>query len=340
MKTRLQSLWDEVSPEGGPCPQPSRKAVRRRVDASLDQKPRALHPWRAVRLAALCAAALLLLTGAAAVVEVLAPPEYNVLTAFFRGDTAPWEDLMDFQPVSVSDGNYTLTLTSTVADKSTLFYTFTVEAKSDEAWAQLRKQVNESYYDLWSFRPGSSLSMSGGKEDAQARTLSLNVNTARGWTTNAAIRLNLMEKGKWLSFSYRPVSDVRLTIDAEGQGSAPRSWPSPAREPVTLKRLTLSPLTLQAEYITGNRDIFPMLYFLWDDGAVSDVHSLLGGSGHGSGRGAAGESMQYTQAFSFRSVQNLSQLKAVIFENTAYPLDGGSPYAVDVDALPRRGAEP
>lgn len=333
MKNRLQSLWDQVLPEGGPCPQPDHKRVRRRVDAALDKEPRALHPWRTLRLAALCAAALALLTGAAAVTEmVLAPPTYNVLSAFFQGDAAPWEELMDFQPVSVRDENYTLTVTSTVADSSTLFYTFTVEAHSDEAWEALQKQMSESFYDLFSFRFHGGLGIGDGEMDPESRTICLAVSTSRKWVASSAVRLNLMEKGKWLSFSYRPVSGLKLTIGAEGQGSGGRAYPG-LTGPVTLERLTLSPLTLEAEYTTENTELFPVLYFLWEDGTVSEVEPLLGGEGHGSGHGTVGKAWDYTSSYSFAAVQDLSRLEAVVFEGMAYPLDGGEPYETDA-ALP------
>lgn len=332
MKNRLQSLWDEVLPEGGPCPQPNHKRVRRRVDAALDKKPRAFHPWRTLRLAAVCAAALALLTGAAAGVGVLAPPTYNVLNAFFQGDSAPWEELMDFQPVSVSDDDYTLTLTSTVADSSTLFYTFTVEAHSDEAWEALQAQMAESFYDLFSFRFHGSLSIGDGEVDSESRTLCLAVATSRKWVASSAVRLNLMDEGKWLSFSYRPVSGLKLTIGAEGQGSGGWAFPGLTGS-VTLERLTLSPLTLEAEYTTEQADLFPVLYFLWEDGTASEVEPLLGGEGHGSGRRTAGGAWDYTRSYSFAAVQDLSQLEAVVFEGMAYPLDGGEPYETDA-ALP------
>ena len=337
MKSRLQRLWDEVTPEGGPCPQPDAKKVRRRVNAALDENRRTFHLGRKLKLTALCAAALVLLTGAAAVTEmVLAPPTYNVLSTFFRGDTAPWEDLMDFQPVSVSDGDYTLTVTSTVADNSFLFYTFTVEAHSGEAWEALQKQISESLYDLFSFRRHGSLGI-GGEVDPEKRIYYVDVNTGRGWGTTAAVRLNLMEEGKWLRFSYRPVSDLKLAIGAEGQGSG--GWAHPGLTgPVTLKRLTLSPLTIEAEYTTERTELFPVLYFLWKDGTYSEVQSLRGGEGHGSGHGVEGEAWDYTSSHSFDSVQDLSQLEAVVFEGMAYPLDKGEPYPVDLDALTLREA--
>ena len=333
MKNRLQTLWDQVLPKSGPCPLPDVKAVRRRVDAALDSKPRALHPWRTLRLAALCAAALALLTGAAAGINVLVPPEYNALSAFFQGDTAPWEHLMDFQPVSVRDENYTLTVTSTVADKSRLFYTLTIEAHSDEAWEKLQKQKSESFYDLLSFRSHGSLGI-GGEDNSEELTSYLEIDTSRGWGSSAAVRLNLMEEGKWLSFSYRPVSGLRLKIGAEGPGSG--GWAHPGLTgPVTLERLTLSPLTIEAEYATGDTNLFPALYFLWEDGTASDLDSLLGGNGGGSGHKGGGSGViKMTYCHSFAAVQDLSKLEAVAFGGTAYPLDGGEPYEIDPDALP------
>lgn len=339
MKNCLQSLWDEVMPEGGPCPQPDGKAVQRRVDAVLDENRRTFHLGRKLKLTALCAAALVLLTGAAAVTEmVLAPPTYNVLSTFFRVDAAPWEDLMDFQPVSVSDDNYTLTVTSTVADNSFLFYTLTVEAHSDQAWEAMQKQKSESLYDVFTFRHDGGLSL-GGEDDPASHTWYVEVRTGRAWGATAAVRLNLMEKGKWLRFSYRPVADLKLTIGAEGQGSGGWAYPG-LTGPVTLKRLTLSPLTIEAEYTTERTELFPVLYFLWEDGTYSQVQSLRGSEGSGSGHGVVGEAWDYTSSHSFDSVQDLSTLEAVVFGGMAYPLDHGEPYEVDLDALTLREPAP
>ena len=86
MKKRLRKLWDEVIPDGGPCPQPDIKKVRRRVDAALDGRPRAVSR-RTLRLAVL-AAAVVLLTGAALAVGgelELIPPEFNVLSKISIG---------------------------------------------------------------------------------------------------------------------------------------------------------------------------------------------------------------------------------------------------------------
>lgn len=333
MKNRLQELWKYTVPGGGPCPQPDGKAVQRRVDAALEVNRRTFHIRRKLKLAALCAAALVLLTGAAAVVEVVWP-EHNVLSAFFQGDAEQWKNMVNTQPVSVSDDNYTLTLTSSLADRSFLFYTVTLEAKSDEAWEELQKQMEESFGDLWSFRFHGSLGV-GGKNDPENRTAYFDVSAGRTLGSFAGIRLELMKEGVWLNFSYTPVSDLSLDINADGPARADHI-PDPFDGTVTLKRLTLSPFTVEAKYITEDTHLFPVLYFLWKDGTVSQVQSLRGGEGSGSGHGTVGEAWDYTSSHSFDSVQDLSTLEAVVFGGMAYPLDHSEPCEVDLDALTLR----
>lgn len=334
MKNRLQELWNYAVPDGGPCPQPDGKAVQRRVDAALEVNRRTFHLRRKLKLAALCAAALVLLTGAAAVVEVVWP-EYNVLSAFFQGDAEQWKNMVDTTPVTVSDDNYTLTLTSTLADKSSLFYTVTLEAKNDDAWEAVEERLSDSWGDLWSFRTTASLSL-GGEVDPENRTMYLNVSAGRTWGNHSGIRLELMKEGVWLNFTFIPVSDLRLNIDADGQGKNRGYMPSPLEGPVTLKRLTLSPFTIEAEYLTDDTEIFPVLYFLWEDGTYTEVESILGGDGHGSGHGTGGGPSKMTMSYTYRSPQDLSTLEAVVFGGMAYPLDHGEPYEVDLDALTLR----
>lgn len=331
MKNRLQELWNYAVPEVGPCPQPDVKAVQRRVDAALEVNRRTFHLRRKLKLAALCAAALVLLTGAAAVVEVVWP-EYNVLGAFFQGDAEQWKNMVNTTPVTVSDDNYTLTLTSSLADRSFLFYTVTLEAKNDEAWEELQKQMEESFGDLWSFRFHGGLGM-GGENDPENRTAHFEVSAGRTLGNFAGIRLELMKKGVWLNFSYTPVSDLRLEINADGPARADHV-PDPFDGTVTLKRLTLSPFTVQAKYITEDTRLFPVLQFLWEDGTYSRVE--LGGQGTGHGSGTEDGKWDHTMSESYSSPQDLSTLEAVIFGGMAYPLDHGEPYEVDLDALTLR----
>ena len=331
MKNRLQELWKYAVPEVGPCPQPDVKAVQRRVDAALEVNRRTFHLRRKLKLAALCAAALVLLTGAAAVVEVVWP-EYNVLSAFFQGDAEQWKNMVNTQPVSVSDDNYTLTLTSSLADRSFLFYTVTLEAKNDEAWQAVEERLSDSWDDLFSFRATAGLGL-GGEADPENRTMYLNVSAGRTWGNHSSIRLELMKKGVWLNFSYTPVSDLSLDINADGPAKADHV-PDPFDGTVTLKRLTLSPFTVQAKYITEDTRLFPVLQFLWADGTYSQVE--LGGQGTGHGSGTEDGKWDHTMSESYSSPQDLSTLEAVIFGGMAYPLDHGEPYEMDLDALTLR----
>jgi len=337
VKSRLQTLWNEVVPDSGPCPQPDVKRVQRRVDAALDGKLRTFYPRRALRLALVCAAALALLTGTAVAAAELVLPEHNVLSAFFRGENAPGsESLVDAQPVSVSDDNYTMTLTSSVADKSRLFFTLAIESKNQEA---LERLTSSAWADLMSYQIlGSYGWSSDGEWDAETNILYMDVIASWKWVRHAAIRLNLMEEDVWLKFTIKPVSDVKLKIGAEGQGRS--RWSHAAKGPVTLKRVTLSPLAIQAEYTTGDADLFPVLYFLWEDGSRSALEPLLRGSGSGSSRGNDDGSWQFAKSYDFLAVQDISQVEALVFEDMAYPLDGGEPYEVDISALPQRETGP
>lgn len=351
MKTRLQSLWDEISPESGPCPQPDRKAVRHWVDAALDQKARALHPWRAVRLAAICAAALVLLTGTALAAGALLP-EYNVLSVFFnRGENAPGsEGLVNPQPVSVSDDNYTLTVTTSIADGSSIYLTVLIQGKTPQAAAQLSDEAfppddGPIPLTVEMLQPSGAPVLSGhryeyGAYDAASRTRQMNVvaTVNKGAAARVSVRLNLMEEGLWLTLPVEPIHTVTLEINAEGQSAA---WPySGASGPVTVEQIKLSPLSYQVRYTSEEHECYPMVFFLWKDGGVTTLRQMAGVEGPGSGSSVNGGPYTLTFTHNFRSVQDLSQMEAVVFGGLAYPLDGGAPYAVDVDALPQHELAP
>lgn len=356
MKTRLQALWDEVSPEGGPCPQPGHKAVLHRVDAALDEKPRALHPWRTLRLAAICAAALLLLTGTALAAGVLLP-EYNVLGAFFgRGENAPGsEGLVNPQPISVSDDNYTLTVTSSISDDSMVYLTVLLQGKTPQAADHLQDpDVHPFPLNLWIAPLGSADNIARWNMcamgydcwdyDPDSSTWSINVkahNTAGG-DCMVSLRFEEMEAGLRLTFPTRTVSTVILDIGREGPGqdSYPFTFEDNVVGSVTLNRITLSPLSLRVEFTSSEEDPpIPLLHFLWKDGSVSTARQLGiwgGASGFRSGSGP----WEMDETWTLNSVQDLSQMEAVVFGGLAYPLDGGAPYAVDVDGLPPHETEP
>lgn len=336
MKNRLQTLWNEAAPDSGPCPQPDVKKVRRRVDAALDGRPHVM-PRRVLRLA-LAAAAVLLLTGTALAGGELIPPEFNVLSSsFLRGENAANAiAMMTITPVSVNDDNYTMTVTSSLADGNKLYFTVLIEARNEEATERLE---NTEFGDLLSYRiPGSN---SYGESGETAPTDGVwRINVSATWTSgkSASVRLNTMKEGVWLEFPVKPVRSITLKVNAGGQGMGDGSHA--AGGPVTLKTVEISPLSFHLDYTTPYQDQgIPVLYFLYKDGTIKSIGQLH--SVHPSGHGGpdsffgASETLRGQYTYSFPSVQDLSLMEAAIFEGMAYPLDGGEPYEVDMSGFVR-----
>ena len=333
MKKRLQILWDEVMPDSGPCPQPDAENIRRRVNVALDSKPQAM-PRRILRLAVAAAAALLLITGAAAASGALELPLHNVLSFFFRGENAPGsEQLVDAQPISVSDDNYTLTVTTSLADRNDVYLTLTIQAKTARARDYLSAPDlvwNGGF--IFDIPRGSGGTATHTSYDSSTHTLQVEVDATIGPTGEIAIRLDDMEEGLWLRFRVQPTSDLTLRIDAEGWGIGPLYDPGQSDGPVTLKTVTLSPLSCHVEYTANEPECYPVLHFLWADGTVDAIEDIQ--SGHGSGHVSyQGDVYVCEQTWPFDAVQDLSQMVAVVFEGMAYPLDGSDPYEVDISTI-------
>ncbi len=332
MKNRLQELWDKVTPDSGPCPQPDVKKVRRRVDKALDGRPRAM-PRRVLRLAIVAAAAVLLLTSTALAGGELIPPEFNVLSGnFLRGENAANAiAMMTITPVSVSDDNYTMTVTSSLADGNELYFTVLIESKNDEARERLERT---EFRDLLSYRiPGSSSHSSSGEIAPENGVWHIDVSASWRPGKSASVRLNTMDEGIWLEFPVKPVRSITLKVNAGGQGMGDTGHA--AGGPVTLKTVEISPLSFHVDYTTPYSDQgVPVLYFLYKDGAIKSMGQLhsVHPSGHGGPDSLFGSSETYRgqSTYSFPSVQDLSLMEAVIFEGTAYPLDGSEPYEVDM----------
>ena len=135
MRDRMRELWDDVVPADAPCPQADPAAVKRRVNAALNAVPseRRTYMRQKIRLAAAAAAVAGLLAGTA----LAAAGQWNVLDFYFEGDNTPADDYVNHETYSVSDDNYTLSVTSSVADTRSAYLLVTVEAKTDEARAAL-----------------------------------------------------------------------------------------------------------------------------------------------------------------------------------------------------------
>ena len=127
---------------------------------------------------------------------------------------------------------------------------------------------------------------------------------------------------------YKPLNDVLH-----------HSIHRPETLSVYFQQAQISPLSLrvlfQADYDNGFGYV-PLVRFLWKDGTVSTIENMEMRPISGGSDGTKGGRHSYEQLYVFSSVQDLLQLEALAFEGTAYPLDGGAPYPVDADSLPRR----
>ncbi len=137
-------------------------------------------------------------------------------------------------------------------------------------------------------------------------------------------------------------ADVFVALWANAPGLDPVVLEDSIAGSVTLNRITLSPLSLRAEFTSpDDSPPIPLLHFLWKDGSVSPARQLgIRGGASGYRHVGAGELWQLDETWTLNSIQDLSQMEAVVFGGMAYPLDGGAPCPVDVDTLPLRELKP
>lgn len=92
---RMNELWRDV---GGPgqAPGVSVRAVKNRVNATLDADPgeRKVYMKQKMRMALLLVAAAAAITGSA----LAASENWDMLSAFFRGDTSSAQEYVDNTP--------------------------------------------------------------------------------------------------------------------------------------------------------------------------------------------------------------------------------------------------
>ena len=332
MKKRLQKLWNEVTPDSGPCPRPDVKKVQRRVDAALDGTPRAVSR-RTLRLAFTTAAAILLLTGIAGGGELIFP-EFNVLSTNFNWGENPETAIamMTITPVSVEDNNYTMTVTSSLADGSNLYFTLIIEPKNDEARERLQETETSQ---LLSYRiPGGNSCGGSYMYDAEADALLIDISIIWKPAKNVSVRCDLMEQGIWLNFPVKTVRSLTMKINAEAQGIGSMKTTA---GPVTMDRVEISPLSYTLRYYASGLSTYPLPYFLFKDGSIRTTSQLrVSGPSGGSNYGLFDQNPgRFKCSWQFGSVQDLSLMEAIVLGGTAYPLDGSAPYEVDISGIPQ-----
>ena len=338
MKNRLQALWDQVVPHRGPCPMPGVRDVLRRVDASLDAEVRPRR--RPLRAALILAAALALLTGAAFAAGQFALPEGSVLDCYFswmESDTDYAASLINAQPLSAEDRDLRLTVTSSVADENEVYLTLTVQAKTEEGRQFLRSSnlVGDGLLDIEMgglFGGGGSKGVSGELGDEDTDCLEFSASLALGLSRTVDIRLEAPAGRLSLDVPVKPIRSVKLHLDAAGPGMG--TMDHAAGGPVEVESVTLSPLSIAAEYTTPYSGCgAPLFYFLWQDGSWSTMGQLHA-SGPSGTMAQKEDIFRCKSTWKFGAIQDITKMEAVVFNGTAYPLHGGDPYPVGASDLP------
>ncbi len=336
-ENHFAELWEDTVPTEAPCPPlPDPEDMVRRVNAALDGLPSERRPsmGQKFRFSIVLAAVLAVLAGAALAVAV----HFDVLDAFFRGDTSSAEALVDREVRSVSDKDYTLTVESSVSDGETALLLVRVDALTEESRAFMASD-DFNGMDTWSIHPllpeengGSSMPSSWGVGYSELGELRTESSTFWRFDVDLAgatalrVRLGYMEEGAALEFNLTPAESVTVDVDATGPGAP--TLENARGGDLTVHSVTLSPLTCQVEatIVDPDREAEPLLFFLMEDGALLTTGQSLTSV---SAQRIQGETWSFL--YRFQSVMDLSQLAAVVFDGTAYPLDGGEPYAVEVD---------
>ena len=288
------------------------------------------------RFSIVLAAVLAVLAGAALAVAV----HFDVLDAYFRGDTSAAEALVDREVRSISGKDYTLTVESSISDDSSALLLVRVDALTSEAMAFMASD-DFNGMDTWSIYPllpeendGGDASMPGSWSVGYSEVGELRTESSTFWrfdvdlagATALRVRLGYMEEGAALEFNLTPAESV--TVDIGAAGPVLPTLDNDRGGGLTVHAVTLSPLTCQVEATIASPDeeTEPLLFFLMEDGTlITSGQSLTSVSA----LRIRGETWSFR--YRFQSVMDLSQLSAVVFDGTAYPLDGGKPYAVEID---------
>ena len=352
MRQHLDQLWHDMYPDGTPCPTVRPGDIRGRVNAALDAAPpERRQPMRhRKRFAAILIAAAVALGSTALAFTV----RWDVLDAFFSGDTTPAQSLVDRETRSVSDENYTFTVESSVSDGDTAYLVVRVDALNEDAAARLYDKYF-LHMDTFSVYPvadpeepvpedlgvdeqtgcyiaaRNAMRMGVGEIEQAAtetsRTWQLDVSLdTKGEANYLHARLCYMDRNCTIAVPLSPAESMTLDIGAAGPG-APTSDNAQGGT-IILESVTLSPFTCQvaARHVDGNKEVDPLLFFLLENGTLRTSGQLLD---HVSIHYHSDGTAAYT--YQFQEVLDLSQLAAVVFDGTAYPLDGGAPYAMAVD---------
>ena len=331
----MRALWDELA-----LPDEAFEAdagdVLARVNRALDAEPweRRGHMRLLIRRAVLAAAAALLLMGTA----LAAVSRWDVLGVFFAGDTAPVQEYVQSPNTTVGDDQFTVTLESCVTDRQNAFLILTVKALTEEAEEKLADEYFSDMrtFRIWLERPsedgGEPTEASSGfwtrelesPEPGASRTFGIQAEYLYRDATRAWLEFGFLPEGKTLDIPLdHAVGAVELTTEFSAEDSS--------GAPFVFTGAMLSPLTVQLYYqnLEGEGLLERLAcLFLMSDGALRTRSDLAKPEWAGSGY----EDGICIESATFRQVQDLDEITAIVVAGTAFPLDGGKPYPVDIPA--------
>lgn len=343
---RMDELWKETGGPGTP-PAIHVRAVKKRVNAVLNADPgeRKIYMKQKLRFALVAAAIAAAVTGSA----LAANENWDILSAFFKGDTSPAQRYVDNTAYSVSDENYVFTVEGSVADESALYVIVTVKALNKDARKALFDPLFHNmdtfnfYIPAWDEarqehkKKGEHISsvhayggFGGGEIKIQSedtRKFQLHANLF-GQPDTVELWLGQMGRKYSLSIPVTPAPTRTLELNATGTGYC-ESDAAPGF--LTIRRVQLSPLSVRLENTeNGNLTIKPRFLFRMADGSLRTQAQMmefregwLGSMVYGS------DTADYVQIYRFHEVQDLDNIASILIFDMEYPLDGSEPFPAE-----------
>lgn len=360
--TRMDELWKAVGGPGTP-PAADSRAVRARVNAALDadRNERRIYMRKKLRIGMATVAAVIAVTGSALAVT----NNWDMIQVFFKGDTAPAQEYVDSTARSVSDGNYTLTVESSMSDINNRIYLIvTLTASKEETreflfsdafdWAvkaisirSVEQAESPAYSYGYSDRIGEMEA-----PDENSRRFHLAVQFDQSESVSALlVGSKYMDRESEVEVPVTPAPSVTVELGASGVGIPHSDTSTPGT--LTVERVTLSPFTCQIECadvpLTDGYQTLPRIFFRMADGSIRTQSQMmeLTGTDDGGDSYEGGGGLTYGRRYyiyEFDEIQDLASISSILAFDTEYPLDGSASTrlehdpALDLFTLP--GMEP
>ena len=307
------------------------------------------RPWRTALAAA---AVLVLMTGTVFAVAY----QTGVLEAFFQGDTSQLEPYVQTQVASAENGDYRLTVDSTLNDGRTLYAVITVEGLNEQAAADLmsNKVIAESHREMWGQDMVDMLMEDGGSgpetfwayfvdsgevvSGMGTHELPAPSATSRSWRLRINMSDVFRERGTgpialYLNFigrDYAVQIPTDVTVEVNTLPVEREVALSPGSgEGVYVDALELSPISLiyMGEPASDDMDA-PTMFFRRTDGTVVTLAQL--GLSQQRTESPQGEAYP-TLIYQTDTPMPVEEFASVILGDTEFPLDGSAPFPAEVD---------